>query len=177
MEIEKELWLPVKGYENFYEVSNEGNVRNKKTKYVLTPKVNNAGYCAVKLCKLGTNRLLQVSRIVATAWIPNPDNLPEVDHLDRNPFNNRVDNLEWVSREENIRRRKGHSNKKATENKRNARPVEQLKDGKVIAWYPTLAEASRKTGINAAAIWKVCEKQLGRRTTGGFGWRDAVTEE
>ena len=95
------------GVEYDYEVSTEGNVRNVKTGHILKPFDDSRGYLRVGL---GRNRakkkIVRVHRLVATAFIPNPDNLPEVDHIDRNPHNNCVENLRWVSHKQNCKNRK-----------------------------------------------------------------------
>ncbi len=161
------MWKTVKDFSK-YEVNEEGIIRNKKTKYVLSQKPNNSGYPLVHLSdENNKDRTLQVSRVVATTWLPNPDNLPEIDHLDRNPLNNTVSNLEWVSKEENIRRK----GKKIRGVKRNVRPVAQYDlDGNLIAVYENMAEAQRQTGISNKCISRVVRGEYGRITTGGYKW-------
>ena len=105
-----EEWRPVVGYEGLYEVSNTGRVRSldRYTKYrcsyrlhkgkVLSPAIKDNGYLIVRLQK----RMFYVHRLVAEAFIENPDNLPEVNHLDEDKTNNRVDNLEWCDHKYNM---------------------------------------------------------------------------
>lgn len=101
-----EEWRPVVGYEGLYEVSNTGRVRSVdryvKTCYgsyrlhkgkVLSPGIRPDGYLVVSL----QYRMFRVHRLVAQAFLPNPDNLPQVNHRDENPGNNNVDNLEWCT--------------------------------------------------------------------------------
>ena len=101
-----EEWRPVVGYEGLYEVSNIGRVRSidryVKTCYgsyrlhkgkVLSPGIRPDGYLVVSL----QYRMFRVHRIVAEAFLPNPDNLPQVNHKDEDKSNNRVDNLEWCT--------------------------------------------------------------------------------
>lgn len=109
-----ERWLPVVGYEGYYEVSDLGRVRSldrtiidslgrsrlKKGK-ILDPKPHISGYTQFRLEGLGGAVSAKVHREVAKAFIPNPDNLPCVLHWDDNPSNNRVDNLRWGTRVEN----------------------------------------------------------------------------
>jgi hypothetical protein len=100
--MQKEEWKPVSGYEGLYEVSNFGRVRSLKTGIML--RLNNRGleYRSVLLCKKDlANKSLRVHRLVAQAFIPNPENKPCVNHIDNNPNNNRVSNLEWVTPKEN----------------------------------------------------------------------------
>ena len=112
-----EVWLGVPGYDNSYEVSNLGRVRAKAKDWICG---NNAKrhkdaeilkqhvkrkYLGVILCKNGKTKSFSVHRLVAMAFIPNIDNKPEVDHIDRNIYNNNADNLRWVTAKENCANR------------------------------------------------------------------------
>lgn len=107
-----ENWKPVPGYEGLYEVSDKGNVRslnyrgNGETK-LLSPALNKKGYKHVGLHKDKKTTTFQVHRLVALAFIPNPDNLPQVNHKDKNTGNNCVENLEWCDGIYNIRHAQG----------------------------------------------------------------------
>ena len=90
-----EEWRSIPGYEGLYEVSNKGNVRNVRRNTLLRLPKTNKGYIQVVLCKNGIMNGLKVHRLVAQAFIPNPDNLPMVNHKDEDKTNNNVDNLEW----------------------------------------------------------------------------------
>lgn len=113
-----EEWRPVIGYEGFYEVSNLGRVRGLERRIernrvwparILSPIMVNTGRIHVSLCKLGRQRAMQVSRMVAVAFLAAPDaSKPHVAHLDGNPVNNRADNLAWVSPAENESHKKLH---------------------------------------------------------------------
>ena len=101
--IEKEEWRPVVGYEGLYEVSNTGQVRSLD-KYdslgvfwigKLLSKLKVGGYFMVKLRKDGIQKMCLIHRLVAQSFIPNPLNLPQVNHKDEDKTNNMVDNLEW----------------------------------------------------------------------------------
>lgn len=100
----KEIWKPISGFEGLYEVSNLGRIKSiifKKHK-IMKPQKNNCGYLIAHLRK--NNRLYQllVHRIVAKTFIANPDNLPEVNHLDESKTNNAAANLEWCTHAYNI---------------------------------------------------------------------------
>lgn len=94
-----EQWLPISGFEGLYEVSNTGLVRSPRG--VRKPITNSFGYLQLGLYKHGKGYTKRVNRLVAEAFIPNPDNKREVNHIDGNKLNNNVDNLEWVSSSEN----------------------------------------------------------------------------
>ena len=90
-----EEWRAVPGYEGLYEVSNKGNVRNVRKNTLMRLPKNKYGYIQVGLSKNGIRTMFQVHRLVAQAFLPNPDNLPQVNHLDEDKTNNNVTNLEW----------------------------------------------------------------------------------
>ena len=95
-----ELWKDIPGYEGRYEASTLGRIRNKKNGHILKGWVNYGpknlkGRITVQFKKDGKQRTFYVHRLVALTWIPNPDNLPQVNHKNENSLDNRVDNLEW----------------------------------------------------------------------------------
>ena len=97
----KEEWKDIKGYEGLYQVSNLGMVYSFKSNKYLKKLNNTGGYLRVQLCKHGKVTNQSIHRIVAEAFIPNPDNKPQVNHIDENKENNMVSNLEWVTAKEN----------------------------------------------------------------------------
>lgn len=100
-----EIWRWIHGYEELYQGSNKGRVKSFHSGEgrVLTPLHAKGGYLRVKLTKDGKIRTCLIHRLVAKLFIPNPENKPEVHHRDDNPANNCVENLEWVTEEENSR--------------------------------------------------------------------------
>jgi len=106
---EIEIWKPIEDYEGIYEVSNFSNVKslgNGKTRKEKILKQGKVGekrkqYFGVNLWKDGKRKSVRVHILSATAFIPNPLNLPQVNHLDNNPLNNHVSNLKWVTNREN----------------------------------------------------------------------------
>ena len=103
---DSEVWKDVAGYEGYYQVSNKGNVRSLERKDSIGRKIggrilklgyDKGGYLKVALCKNGKIKNKKTHRLVAEAFIPNPNNYPEVNHLDEVKDNNNVENLEWCT--------------------------------------------------------------------------------
>lgn len=97
-----EIWRPAKGYEDKYEVSNLGRVRNSKH-YIMKPSLREDGYLWIYLVSKTSPNNTSIHRLVAKTSIPNPEGKPQVNHIDGNKTNNRVENLEWVTGSENVR--------------------------------------------------------------------------
>ena len=138
----------IKGYEGLYAVTSCGRVWSYKSKKFLKPGIRNKGYLAVQL--QGKNFLIH--RLVANAYIPNPDNLETVDHIDGNTKNNCVNNLQWMSNENNI--------KKSLSKK--------IKCVETNTIYSSMMEAERQTNVPHQNISKVCNGKL--KTAGGYHW-------
>jgi len=142
------------------------------------------GYLSVELFNGGESKRLLIHRLVAQAFIDNPDNLPQVNHIDENKLNNCVTNLEWCTAKYNMNYGNGaktrHSKTDysteyrkhiARENgKQSSKKVIQLsKDNEYIATYKSIKQASELLGIDASHITHVCKGQ--RKSAGGFIWR------
>lgn len=180
-----EIWKPVVGYEGLYEVSNTGEVRSLfRYKKLLKPTVARNGYCAVELFKNKKRKHILVHRLVALAFIPNPDNLPMVNHKDETRDNNCVENLEWCTAKYNMnfgtlqRRRCSHTDYKKEIYAENARkngkkvckPVSQFtKSGDFLHSYESGKEAHRKTGVSHSHILECCAGKV--KTAGGYVWK------
>jgi len=107
---EQEQWKDIKGYENFYQVSNFGRIKSSErydsmgrqvTEKIRKQKLNNRGYSQICLNKNGNKKYFLVHRLVAEVFILNPSNLPQVNHIDENNHNNYASNLEWCSNDYN----------------------------------------------------------------------------
>lgn len=97
-----EQWKKIDKFDN-YMISNYGNIKTAKKNKLLKPSKNTWGYLGVILYKNGNSKRYQIHRLVASAFIPNLENKEEVNHKDGNKLNNHVDNLEWVTRSENMK--------------------------------------------------------------------------
>lgn len=162
-----EEWKKVDNYP-MYSVSNLGRVRNDNTGYILKPFATgykNNSYYAVDLKK----RTIRVHRLVAIAFLPNPENKPEVNHKDGNHFNNEVSNLEWVTGSENCLHAYRVLNKKkliGSDNK-GSKKVIRLEDGKI---FESLNDAVTEMG--AATHSRLSECLNGKRKTfAGYHWQ------
>lgn len=139
--MEYEFWKPIKDYPHLL-ISRTGKVWTTKYDRELHPLVTNRGYLRVNLSKDKTVKRVHVHRLVAQAFIPNPDNLSEVDHIDGNKLNNTVENLQWISHSDNMRKAcKGYDGK--------PKPVICIETGKV---YKTIKEANRELNIPEAVV-------------------------
>ena len=158
-------WRPVKGFENKYEVSSSGQVRNKNTLYVLSPEPTKDGYLTVRLCiSSGTYKRRMVHRLVAEAFLPLPDEneVYEIDHIDNVIYHNDISNLQWVTHKQNIDKSHLLGNQR-----RPKKYVYQYSlNGVLIGEYESVNEAFRQTGIR-----HISECAIGKRkTAGGYIW-------
>ena len=161
----EEVWKDITGYEGLYQVSNFGNI--KRDGKNLSPGLGGNGYYLVVLSKNGKTKSATVHRLVASAFIPNPNNYPYVNHKDETRTNNHVDNLEWCTPRYNAI----YGNAKAKEAASKSRPVEQLLSGVVIKRWSSTREAHR-AGYKSGCISACCNNR--RLTHKGYEWRWAA---
>lgn len=96
------VWIPIKNYEGLYEISNAGEVKSLRSGNLLKQSKTTTGYKKVELYKGGRKRSMKVHRLVGIAFLPNEGNKPIINHIDGNPINNNVNNLEWCDQKYNM---------------------------------------------------------------------------
>lgn len=160
----EEEWRDVLGFEELYQVSNFGNVRTiKNGEAEMSQQENRNGYMTVHLRNKGVERRVMVHRLVAEAFIPNPDELRDVNHKNGDKSDNRVENLEWASHSDNMT----HSFRKLG---KNVRHIVQLDlDNNFIERWNSIIEASEATGICRTDIGECCRGN--RKHTKGYKWK------
>ena len=183
--MEMEIWKDIKGYEGLYQISNCGRLKSFKkisSGYIMSNKNQNGWYFTVALLKNNTRVTARIHRMVAEAFILNPDNKPEINHKDLNKQNNHVDNLEWVTRKENVSHAiklcpgmlKGMNNYNKLVR---PKPILQYTlTGKLLASYINGFEASVATGVCQRNILQVANKEeykpgFTRKQAGGYVWK------
>lgn len=177
-----EFWKDINDYEGLYQVSNLGRVKSltrilkdgrKWEEKIIKPGNNGHGYLQVNLHKNGKQKNFFIHRLVAEAFIPNPDNLPYVNHKDEDKTNNLVSNIEWCTHEYNINY--GTRNERASKtmsgvyNTKKSKTVLQLrKNGSLVRVWPSASEVERQLQFNQGSISKCC---LGERHSAyGYKW-------
>jgi hypothetical protein len=174
-----ELWKPISGFEGLYEVNSFGNVRSLdrvildnvrncnrtlKGRSILA-NVGTTGYYYVSLYKNGKQTKKKNHRLVAETFIPNPENKPQVNHIDENKLNNNLENLEWVTEKENTNHGTGTLRRGLIQGK----AVAQFKDGEFVNSFYSIHQAERLTGVKRAHISGVLKGKY--KTAKGFEWR------
>lgn len=185
-----EIWKDIDGYNGLYQVSNLGNVKSverfrtngkggyiQKSRILKTGKRN--GYLFVNLCKDGVVKTFKVHRLVANHFLPNPEKKPEIDHINTDSTDNRVENLRWVTHKENMNnplsRKKqsgsmqGKKYPQGKKHKQSKQIIQFTINGKFIKQWDSVMDVERELGLKHQNI---CHNALGKSSNcGGFIWR------
>ena len=167
----KEVWRDIEGYEGLYQVSDQGRVKSlgrkwSKSERTLKPVVRHDGYVVVNLYSGGERKMFKVHRLVCEAFHENPDNKPQVNHINEDKADNRACNLEWATARENS----NFGTRTERVAKAQSKPVAQYaQDGELIKIWPSAREAERQTGFGHGYI---CQSANGKRKQAyGFIWK------
>ena len=153
------------GYENQYAITEDGKVWSYKTKKFLSPGKHRNGYLQVALWTNNKPKYYFIHRLVAEAFISNPNNLPQVNHKDEDKTNNNVWNLEWCDRRYNMNY--------GTMRERSSRKIaKEIRCVETNMTYWSAKEAERQTGIWATHIREACKNP--KKTAGGYHWEDII---
>lgn len=160
----EEIWKDVKGYEGLYQISNLGNIKSNTN--IKSKRINKQGYLTTQLCKNNKKRSKRINRLVAEAFIPNPNNFPQVNHKDENKLNNEVSNLEWCTEKYNTNY--GTRNLKISKSK--YKKVLQFDmNMNFIKKWDSIKEAQEE--LKLFHISDVCKKRYRYRSCGGYIWK------
>lgn len=160
-------WKTIEEFPN-YEISIDGEVRNKITRKNKKPSVGKRGYYVFSMVKDGKSYLRTQHIMLAKAFIPNPDNLPQINHIDGNKLNNKIDNLEWCTAQENLLHARKSGLHKSDGDKRT---IQYSLDGEIVNIFKSASEAARKTGIKRCNISSVARGNTKMKTAGGYIWK------
>lgn len=188
-------WKPIPRYESNYLVSENGEVWSVRRKRKLSPKRTRAGYLRVTLSVDGIAKTFAIHRLVAVAFIPNPENKPTVNHINEIKDDNRASNLEWATaKEQNIHGTRAaravastdwgarsakmdykeiarKHNYKTMNEAQKKRVVQKDTAGRVVATFGSIADAARSVNVSTGHIWQCCNGQ--RKTCKGSVWNYA----
>lgn len=149
-----ERWQDIEGYDN-YEVSTHGRIRNKRLGIIMRTHGNRGGYEQLCLTQNGNRRTCKVHRLVAETFIPNPDNLPQVNHIDGDKWNNNIDNLEWCTPQQNMQHAIESGLAQPPINKR------QVIDTSTGEVYDSICDAAKAIGMSESGLRKRINKGQG----------------
>ncbi len=183
----KEIWKDIPNYKGLYQASNLGRVKNKKTNKILKSSLSmKNGYNQLVLCKNDEHKVFKIHRLIAKTFIPNPENKPQVNHIDGNKQNNNVENLEWCTIKENLNhainsglftKERSAKISRANKGKNNPRAKILLQydlNNNFIKEWNYAKEASKKLKINYCCIKDCCNNR--QKTAGGYIWKYKNTQ-
>lgn len=171
-----EVWKDIPGYEGLYQASNQGRIKSLpkrkgkgngyiKEEEILKASVEAHGYERVVLGKDGKKKKYQVHRLIAATFIPNEENKQQVNHINGNKADNRVENLEWCTDSENMQ----HAFQNGLINIPTRSVIQLDLQGTLIKEWDSITEAEAATGVRRGNIWSCCVGK--RKTANGYKWK------
>lgn len=177
----KEIWVDIKGYEGYYQVSNLGNIRSRK-RLIFNPKHSDniksnlkicksqeikksltRGYNSVRLYRNNIGKTLRVCRLVSIAFLPNKENKPCVNHIDGNKENDNLDNLEWVTYIENMAHAVENNLVNIKYGADHASSMKVINDGSNTV-YDSIKEAALSIGISSSQLSRILRGKYNNNT-------------
>lgn len=195
---QEEIWKPIKGYEGLFEISNKGRVKSLEKyvsqgtflrhvpEHILSVYINAYGYPCISLRKKGKKQNKLIHRLLMEAFVPNPENKPDVDHLNGDKMDFRLENLKWVSPKENMNNpntikklKDSFSRQEVVDKRMETNRLQNAKnaprrvfayslDGYLLGEFKSLSEASRSTGATLRGIKIALDNSS--KTSAGFLW-------
>ena len=178
----EEIWKDIRGYEGLYQISNLGRIKSLpkwRVKYgygeiILKQSIGKKGYKVISLNKNKKRKQYKVHRLIAEAFIPNPENKPQINHIDGNKLNNDINNLEWCTQNENIQ----HAYNTGLYKNYSPPPVRQKRkiiqyslDGQFIKYWIGIADTAKKLNCDYSNIVNCCRGK--QKSAFGFIWKYA----
>ena len=166
-----EIWKDIKDYGGLYKVSDKGNIIGTKRNVMLSPYQNHKGYFIISLTKNSVKKTHSIHRLVAETFIPNPNNLPQVNHKNGIKTCNEVWNLEWTDNSGN--QKHAFANGLQTnvgDNNPNMRAVDQYDlDGNFIKHWNSIYDITQQLGYSCSSIWRCCTNR--HKKSHSYVWR------
>ena len=147
----------IKGYEGLYAITSCGKVWSYRAQKFMSPRVHAGGYLSVHLSINGKEKCFLIHRLVAEAYIPNPDNLPQIDHIDGDKTHNWINNLQWITNKDNAKKKGKYGRR---------RQVHCIETGRI---YRSCREAAKAVGLACPKGVSGCCKGY-RQTAAGYHW-------